>query len=143
MAEESSSYSVRDRRSHFSEAGEGTQPSPKAPVEEEGAKKKEAVSEPGQKANHSEGVSPDVPVNFSSFILSLATSALIHLGEEVDPETGQKSIQLPNARQVIDLITLLEEKTKGNLSKEEKNLVNHLLYTLRMKCVALDKNQST
>ncbi|MFQ5578992.1 MAG: DUF1844 domain-containing protein [Nitrospiria bacterium] len=79
------------------------------------------------------------PVNFSSFILSLATSALIHLGEDANPATGEKSVQLPMARQVIDLLTLLEKKTRGNLSKDEAGLISQLLYTLRMKFVETEK----
>lgn len=79
------------------------------------------------------------PVNFSSFILSLGTSALIHIGEEANPATGRKQVDLPNARQVIDLLTLLKEKTEGNLNQEESNLISQLLYTLRMKFVALEK----
>ncbi len=79
------------------------------------------------------------PVNFSSFILSLGTSALIHIGEEANPATGLKQVDLPNARQVIDLLTLLKEKTEGNLNQEESHLISQLLYTLRMKCIALEK----
>ncbi len=79
------------------------------------------------------------PVNFSSFILSLATSALIHIGEQANPATGIKQVDLPNARQVIDLLVLLKEKTAGNLNQEEGNLISQLLYTLRMKIIALEK----
>lgn len=79
------------------------------------------------------------PVNFSSFILSLATSALIHIGEQANPATGIKKVDLPNARQVIDLLILLKEKTAGNLNQEEGNLISQLLYTLRMKVIALEK----
>lgn len=79
------------------------------------------------------------PVNFSSFILSLGTSALIHIGEEANPATGIKQVDLPNARQVIDLLTLLKKKTKGNLNQEEDHLISQLLYTLRMKVIALEK----
>ena len=80
-------------------------------------------------------------MNFSSFILSLATSALIHLGEEANPATGEKSVQLPMARQVIDLLSLLEEKTKGNLSKEEEALISQVLFTLRIKFVEMEKKR--
>lgn len=83
---------------------------------------------------------PEIPpVSFSSFILSLGTSALIHIGEEANPATGTKQVDLPNTRQVIDLLTLLKEKTKGNLNQEEESLISQLLYTLRMKFIALEK----
>lgn len=94
----------------------------------------------GQRSN-TEATSDHIPVDFSAFILSLGTSALIHLGQEVDPASGRTSVDLPNARQIIDLLTLLEEKTHGNLTQEEENLVRQLLYTLRMKFVSLEKNQ--
>jgi len=79
------------------------------------------------------------PVSFSSFILSLATSALIHIGENANPATGMKQVDLPNARQVIDLLNLLKEKTEGNLDQEEQDLISQLLYTLKMKFIALEK----
>lgn len=96
--------------------------------------KESAVSENTQETVHSGSV------NFSSFILSLATSALIHLGQEVDPVSGKTAVDLANARQVIDLLTLLEDKTQGNLNKEEENLVRQLLYTLRMKFISLEQD---
>ncbi|MFQ5543051.1 MAG: DUF1844 domain-containing protein [Nitrospiria bacterium] len=84
--------------------------------------------------------SDNMPIQFSSFILSLATSALIHLGEEKDPATGKKTVQLSEVKQIIDLLTLLEEKTKGNLNKEETTLMTQLLFTLRMKYVERGEN---
>ena len=133
--EEKSSFVVRDRRSSLS--------SEEAP--QEILEKKAAQGSFDQEASASkrdkEQPGDALPVNFSSFILSLATSALIHLGEELDPATGEKSIALPNARQVIDLITLLEEKTQGNLTKDEKTLLSQLLFTLRMKFVEAEKKR--
>ncbi len=82
-------------------------------------------------------------VNFSSFILSLATSALVQLGQEADPNSGKISVDLSNARQSIDLLTLLEEKTRGNLTQEEESLVQRLLYTLRMKCISVEQDHQT
>lgn len=87
-----------------------------------------------------QGAVHQVSVNFTSFILSLATSALVHLGQEADPTSGKISVDLPNARQGIDLLTLLKEKTRGNLTQEEENLVQQLLYTLRMKFISLEKD---
>jgi len=84
----------------------------------------------------------DGPVRFSSFILSLASSALVHMGEEVEPATGERKINLSEARQVIDLLALLGEKTKGNLDKEEEALISQLLFTLRMKFVAAEKKSA-
>ena len=75
-------------------------------------------------------------VTFTGFILSLATSAAVHFGDIADPSTGQK--QEPNlagAAEMIELIALLQEKTKGNLSEPEAKLVDDLLYELRMRFV--------
>jgi hypothetical protein len=79
------------------------------------------------------------PVSFASFILSLATSSLIHLGEEVDPMSGKKEVRMEQAREVIDLLSILEEKTRGNLTPDEESLMSRLLYTLRMKYVEKGK----
>jgi hypothetical protein len=74
------------------------------------------------------------PVDFTTFVLSLSTSALVSLGEVPDGD-GQKHIDLPLARQSIDLLGMLQEKTKGNLTGEEERLMDQLLLDLRMKFV--------
>jgi hypothetical protein len=78
--------------------------------------------------------------DFSTFILSLSHSALMHLGEAPHPETGEIERNLPLARQTIDLIGMLEEKTKGNLSGDEERLVAQILFDLRMRFVELSKS---
>lgn len=82
---------------------------------------------------------PLPPVNFAGFLIGLASSALMHLGEYSDPSGGAPKIDLPAARQTIDLLGLLECKTKGNLDHEEEELLKHLLYDLRVKYVAAAK----
>ncbi len=80
------------------------------------------------------------PVEFTTFVLSLSHSALMHLGEAPDPDTGgvvQKN--LPLARQTIDLIAMLEEKTKGNLTGDEERLLAQILFDLRMRYVEKSK----
>ena len=75
-------------------------------------------------------------ITFAGFIISLATTAAVHFGDIEDPHTGTRGEQnLPAARQMIELIELLQEKTKGNLSAEEAQLVEDLLYELRMRFV--------
>ena len=71
-------------------------------------------------------------VTFSMFILSLNTSALVHLGQLPDPLTKEKKVDLALARHTIDTLDMLREKTKGNLTKEEEQLLNTILYELRM-----------
>ena len=74
-------------------------------------------------------------INFSTFIFSLNTSALLHLGEIPDPATGKQQEDLAMAKQTIDLIAMLQEKTRGNLAPDEENLVKHVLYDLRLRYV--------
>jgi hypothetical protein len=78
-------------------------------------------------------------VDFPTFILSLSHSALMHLGEAPHPETGKVDRDLALARQTIDLIAMLEEKTRGNLSGDEERLVAQILFDLRMRFVERSK----
>jgi hypothetical protein len=71
-------------------------------------------------------------ITFSTFILSLNSSALVHLGMETDPTSGNKSANLILAKQTIDILSMFEEKTKGNLADDEKRLLTHILYELRL-----------
>ena len=75
------------------------------------------------------------PVSFSTFVLGLASSALIHLGEAPNPETGAATVNLVLARQSLDLLDLLMRKTKGNLTLEEEQLFTSLLTDLRLRFV--------
>jgi hypothetical protein len=68
-----------------------------------------------------------LPITFSSFVVSLAGSAMMHLGEAPNPGTGKASQNLPLARNTIDLLAMLEAKTTGNLDDEEKKLLDALL----------------
>jgi hypothetical protein len=74
-------------------------------------------------------------LNFSTFILSLTTSALVCLGELPDPITKEKTLNLPLAQQTISIIEILKAKTAGNLTEDEENLIGTVLYDLRMKYV--------
>jgi hypothetical protein len=74
-------------------------------------------------------------LNFSTFILSLTTSALVCLGELPDPITKEKTKNLALAQQTISIIEILKEKTAGNLTEDEENLLGTVLYDLRMKYV--------
>ncbi len=74
-------------------------------------------------------------VSFTSFILSLNTTALFHLGDIPHPETGRKVFDLELARHAIDTLAMLEEKTKGNLDSEEQELVSRVVYELKMRFI--------
>lgn len=72
---------------------------------------------------------------FSTFVLSLASSALVQLGEVADPSTGKKQVDLVLAKHSIDILSMLQEKTAKSLDAEETRLLEGLLYELRMKFV--------
>lgn len=78
-------------------------------------------------------------VTFSAFIMSLNTSVLFHLGVIEDPATGQKTVDLDLARHGIDTLTLIEEKTKGNLSTDESEMLKNILYDLKIRFVQAAK----
>lgn len=80
-------------------------------------------------------------IDFATFVLSFAHSALVHLGDAPNPADGATIVELPMARQTIDLLTLLQEKTKGNLSGEEERIVEQVLYDLRMRYVEVAKSR--
>jgi hypothetical protein len=74
-------------------------------------------------------------VTFPAFIMSLNTSALYHLGEIADPTTGEKILDLDLAKHAIDTLTLMQNKTKGNLAKEEEELLKNILYDIKIRFV--------
>ncbi|MBI5560287.1 MAG: DUF1844 domain-containing protein, partial [Deltaproteobacteria bacterium] len=73
------------------------------------------------------------PADFTTFILSLSTSVLMHLGEIKNPVTDKFEKDYPMARHTIDIIGMMEEKTRGNLTPDEERLVTDALYDLRMR----------
>jgi hypothetical protein len=81
-------------------------------------------------------------IDFGTFVMSLASSALVHLGEIGHPDLADSAkleSNLPLAKQTIDMLGMLQEKTRGNLNNEEQQLLTNLLYDLRMKYVAATK----
>jgi len=126
---EDKGFKVKDRRKIFDteakEAKEGRS-------EEKTAEKAQADT-----ASQDTTVLPEI--NFSTFILSLSTSTLMHLGELPNPETNQIEKNLPLAKQTIDLIDMLKKKTEGNLDQDEDQLITNLLYDLKLKYVAAIK----
>lgn len=74
-------------------------------------------------------------VTFPAFVMSLNTSALYHLGEIADPHTGKKIVDLDLARHAIDTLVMMQEKTKGNLSGDETELLKNILYDIKLRFV--------
>lgn len=88
---------------------------------------------PGQIRQDGRCVMPEV--TFTTFIMSLNTSALFLLGELENPETGEKGLDLVLAKHAIDTLQLLQTKTAGNLADKEKELLDNVLYDLKMRYV--------
>lgn len=79
---------------------------------------------------------PDPNINFASFVLSLAATAAVHFGDRLEPgETEPGPVDLLSAGQMIDILALLEEKTKGNLTPDEQQLLDTILYELRLRFI--------
>ncbi len=79
---------------------------------------------------------PD-PIDFYTFVLSLASSAFVHLGDAPHPETGEPGKpNVPLAQQTIDILAMLREKTKGNLTPEEERFLDNLVVDLKLRYVA-------
>jgi len=85
---------------------------------------------------------PDVaakPIEFTTFLLGLASTALIHLGDAPHPETGRPAPDLVMAHETLDLLTMLREKTRGNLTPEEERVFANMLADLQMRYVEASK----
>jgi hypothetical protein len=78
---------------------------------------------------------PAPEITFGTFVVGLSTQALVHLGELPDPHTNQPAEDLPAAQQLIDIIAMLENKTRGNLDRDEQAMLAAILFELRMKYV--------
>jgi uncharacterized protein DUF1844 len=90
-----------------------------------------------------EGEADSLPaIDFATFVLSLSHSALVHLGDAPDPSGGTASANPALARQTIDLLLLLQEKTTGNLTGEEERLLDQILYDLRMRYIEVTRKGS-
>jgi hypothetical protein len=133
MSGEEKGFVIKDRRT-FDERGEAKADAvPKSPPGGEEKAAKTDGSDKGQRR-------PPLPeVNFSTFIFSLSSTALYHLGEIADPKTGERRQDLPLAKHSIDTLGMLREKTKGNLTKDEENLLDSILTELRLRYVKLNK----
>jgi hypothetical protein len=88
-----------------------------------------------------EGGDQELPaIDFATFVLSLSHSALVHLGDAPDPSGGPAKRDVAMAKQTIDLLAVLQEKTEGNLSGEEERLLDQVLYDLRMRYVEVARS---
>ncbi len=140
--EEKKEFVVRDRRL-FTEDGqprseaespeekpEASRPEP-PPGESESTAPESSAADTGGDAQA--GQMPPLPeVSFATFVLSLNSEALLHLGMIANPTTGKQEKNLPLAKYTIDTLGMLEEKTRGNLSDDEAAMLKNILFDLRM-----------
>ncbi len=143
----SSGFTVTDRRS-FSEGGDSGSNGPGAGKVASAAASTTPAggSAPGldlsEDAGDEVGGSGSLPaVDFHTFILSLGSSALLHLGELEHPDAGGPRKDLPLAKHTIDILEMLDQKTKGNLTPAEEKLMTSLLYDLRLRYVEASKTK--
>jgi hypothetical protein len=131
--EEKKDFVVKDRRIFAEEStddGETDEKEAPAAEEQTGAQTKEDNEQPDPEAQEPPAQFPEI--NFATFVASLNASALLQLGAIEDPTTGTKNKNLPMAKQTIDILSMMQEKTAGNLSQEEENLLKNILYDLRL-----------
>lgn len=134
MAEEEKGFVIKDKRTFSHETGEPTDKAAPETTEQDGADTEQKDSKAEEEPSAEEQFQlPEV--NFSTFVFSLSSSALLHFGEISDPSTGSKKKNLPMAKHTIDILGMFEEKTKGNLTDDEEQLLKNILYDLRMRFV--------
>jgi hypothetical protein len=124
-------FVVKDKRRLFQEES-AKESQPKKKEEAESAADKEKEDQAAQKFAE---CGPLPEATFTGFILSLSSSAFFHLGDLPNPATGKTEKDLNLAKHTIDLLSLIKEKTRGNLTDEEDKLMDHLLYDLRMRYI--------
>lgn len=128
-------FVIKDRR-HFDESGsvrkeeqvKVEETKPEAKQEENDLPRKEAAAPETEET-------PLPEMNFASFIFSLSTTAMYHFGDFPDPVTKEGRRNLPAAKQTIDILSILKTKTEGNLDEREKEMLDGVLYELRMRYV--------
>lgn len=130
MSEEQSDkqgFKVSDKR-RFDEQGN-------AKAEEAQVAQSTATEAESQSSGQRKTTAPPMEITFSSFIISLGTSAMMQLGEMPAPPEMHITVDPTAARQTIDLLTMLDTKTRGNLDEQESRLLEELLHALRMSYV--------
>jgi hypothetical protein len=142
MAEEESKtegkgFTVQDRR-RFSDTGDVRESVEEAPAAANPQAPSGAAQNPEAPERRDE---PFPEINFSTFVISLSTQALMHLGEIPNPASGNVEKDLPVAKQMIDIVGMLKDKTRGNLNNGEEKLIVDILFDLRMRYVEAVKHK--
>ena len=135
---EGKGFTVQDRRRFSPDTGEARGTS----EETQGFTIADAKESIGESEKKTETQSESLPeINFSTFVISLSTQALMHLGEISNPMSGKIEADVPVAKQMIDILGILQDKTRGNLDTGEERLLEDILFDLRMKYVEAVKKK--
>jgi hypothetical protein len=137
MNEKEESFSFVDKRRSFDDDAQGGSDEISSSSAEKKPEPADHIAEPdtGSEAEEKGEGHKAPPIDFPTFLLSLYSTAVYHMGGYQDPVSGKTSLNLEIAKQNIDIIEILESKTKGNLTEEESRLMSHSLHDLRMKYV--------
>ena len=128
-------FVIKDRRL-FDESGSVRKEEEATVVEQKAEIKIDETNVPPESAATPESEESPLPeIDFTNFIFSLSTTAMYHFGDFPDPVTKKGQRNLPAAKQTIDILSILKTKTEGNLDEDEKQLLDRLLYELRMRYV--------
>jgi hypothetical protein len=134
---EGKGFTVQDRRRFSPDTGEVRK---EAPEESEAARGAEQSAQSAGGAHDAKDETlPEI--NFSTFVISLSTQALMHLGEIGNPISGKVEVDVPVAKQMIDILAMLKDKSRGNLNASEDRLMEDILFDLRMKYVEAVKKR--
>jgi len=131
--EEGKGFKVEDRRRFSPEAGESRPETESANPSAQTTDEPRVTEGLGEKPKSPEESLPEI--NFSTFVISLSTQALVHLGEIPNPLSGEVERDIPVAKQMIDILGMLREKSRGNLDQGEEKLMEEVLFDLRMRYV--------
>jgi len=136
LSQENEKIKVHDRRINYDDESPKEEQSRGVGPEESHAKKMERkkVAEDYNKVSAKDDT-PMPKVDFFTFVLSLSSSALMQLGEIAEEEGAESRVNLPMAKHTIDILAMLEQKTKGNLTVEEEKVLKDFLFEVRMKYV--------
>jgi hypothetical protein len=126
MPEQDKGFTVKDRRAFSAEEPAAAADKPAA------SDSPQPKTEPTAGADAEPKQAPLPQINFPTFVASLNASALVHLGVIEDPVSGKADKNLPMAKQTIDILSMLQQKTTGNLTSEEDSMLKSILYDLRI-----------
>ena len=129
---ESKGFTIQDKRRFSPDSGEARKDAPEETHTTARTAKQNAQS---AENTHDTDQEPLPEINFSTFVISLSTQALMHLGEIGNPLSGKVETDVPVAKQMIDILGMLKDKTRGNLNASEDRLMEDILFDLRMKYV--------